>query len=103
MGIGVLYATGAVRQPPFLDSAVLSFDRVGAAAIAICLGLFIEFLLSASHPPAASTSLLVTLGVVQINARGIIAVLSGIALVTVLGEVLRLTRLTSQATEPASD
>lgn len=29
--------------------------------------------------------------------------LSGIALVTVLGEVLRLTRLTSQAPEPASD
>lgn len=101
VGIGIVCATGAIYRPPFVDA--LSLDRVGAAAVAVCLGLFVEFLLGASHPPAASTSLLVTLGAVQINGRGIIAIVSGIALVTAFGEVLRLARLRSGASAPASD
>lgn len=93
IGIAAVYATGAINSPPFLDSHPLSFERVAAAAFAIGVGLFVEFLLRASHPPAASTSLLVTLGVVEINWRGIGAVLAGIALVTALGEAARWARM----------
>lgn len=93
VGVAAVYATGAILQPPFLDAHPLSIERVSAAAFALSAGLFIEFLLKASHPPAASTSLLVTLGIVQINETGIVAVVSGIVLVTVFGEVVRQLRL----------
>ena len=93
IGVAALYASGAIVQPPFLESHALSFERISAAAFALSIGLFIEFLLKASHPPAASTSLLVTLGAVQINERGVVAVVSGIFLVTVFGEAVRQLRL----------
>ena len=93
IGVAALYASGAIAQPPFLDSHPLALERISAAAFALGIGLFIEFLFKASHPPAASTSLLVTLGAVQINERGIVAVVSGIFLVTVFGEAVRQLRL----------
>ena len=93
IGVAALHASGAIAQPPFLDSHPLSFARVSAAAFALGIGIFVEYLLKASHPPAASTSLLVTLGAVQINERGLIGVVSGILLVTIFGEVIRQLRL----------
>lgn len=93
IGVAALYATGAIAAPPFLDSHPLSLARVAAAALALGVGIFLEFVLKASHPPAAATSLLVTLGAVQISEKGIIAVISGIFLVTILGEVTRQLRL----------
>ena len=93
VGVAALYASGAITQPPFLSLHQLSPARISAAAFAVGIGIFIEYLLKASHPPAASTSLLVTLGVVPINAKGIIAVAGGIGLVTVFGELVRQLRL----------
>ena len=95
LGVGVLalYLTGAIDAPSFLHDHSLSLDRVAAAAFGIAIGTLIEFLLRASHPPAASTSLLVALGAIDITWRGIGSVLVGIALVTLFGELARHLRL----------
>lgn len=95
LGVGVLavYVTGAIHAPPFLQGNPLSLDRVAAAVFGVGIGILIEFLLHASHPPAAATSLLVTLGGVDIDWRGVGSVLIGIALVTIFGEAARRLRL----------
>jgi CBS-domain-containing membrane protein len=92
VGVAALYVSGAVYTPAFLDSHPLSLLRVAAAAFAIGVGIVLEFLMDAWHPPAASTSLLVTLGVVELNPTGIGAVVAGIALVTIFGEAARVIR-----------
>jgi CBS-domain-containing membrane protein len=95
LGVGVLalYASGAIHVPPFMHSDPLVLQRVAAAAFGVGIGVLIEFLLHASHPPAAATSLFVTLGAVDITWRGIGSVLIGIALVTIFGEIARRLRL----------
>ena len=92
-----VYVTGTMGAPIFFDHDRLALVRVGAAALAVALGIVAEFVLRASHPPAASTSLLVTLGILSISWRDTIAVVSEIALVTAFGEVARRLQLRSGA------
>jgi CBS-domain-containing membrane protein len=92
VGVAALYASGAIHTPGFFDSHPLSLLRVAAAAFAIAIGILLEFLMKAWHPPAASTSLLVTLGIVELSPTGIGAVVAGVILVTVFGEAARIIR-----------
>ena len=84
-----LYATGALHAPPFSASHSLSLLRVAAAAMAVALGMGLEFIFKATHASGAATALLVALGLVPPNWQGVIIVLCGVALVTVLGEGVR--------------
>jgi CBS-domain-containing membrane protein len=84
-----IYVTGAVHAASFSESQSLAFSRAGAAALAIALGTGFELLLGASHPPSASTALLVALGIVPPSWQTIETILVGILLVTALGEIAR--------------
>lgn len=88
-----LYVTGAIHAPPFAVHQPLVIARVLAAALAVGLGLMLEFWLKANHPPAASTALLIALGIILPTPRGLAIVVLGIVLVAILGEVVRRLRL----------
>src|ERR671920_1601093 len=61
---GVLLA-GAMNDPVVLVDHVLTPGRVLASVIAIALTVLAGALLRASHPPAAATTLLVSLGSIR--------------------------------------
>ncbi len=63
--------------------------QAGAAALAMLLSLVAQYMLDARHPPAESTTLVVALGAVQPDTKGVLSIIVGAALVTVLGEALR--------------
>jgi hypothetical protein len=54
----------------------------------MALSILIGILLRASHPPAAATVLLITLGSMK-DQQQVIAFLIGLAIVAVVGEVVR--------------
>ncbi len=92
-GYFAVYTTGAVHAPGFLGSNPLVGTRVAAAALAIALGMGLEFALRASHPPGAATTLLIALGVVDANWHTAATFACGIALITLFGEAVRRARL----------
>jgi CBS-domain-containing membrane protein len=84
-----IHLTGAAVMPPFADHAVLTINRVVAAAFAVGVGFYLEVLLGARHPPAASTALLVTLGIVKADWRTVAIVVIGVSMVVAIGEPFR--------------
>lgn len=89
VGLLAVWVFGAANAPSVLSSNGLSPDRVWASALAITLTLLGTGLLHASHPPAAATTLLVTLGGVRPTWSEIQSVLVAVLLVAVLGELAR--------------
>lgn len=88
IAVGLVGAAGA---PSVLGDQQLVPGRVAAAAIAIALTIGVGYLLRASHPPAAASTLLVALGsIATIQQAGI--VLAGVIVTAALGELLRLVR-----------
>jgi len=88
-GFFAVYITGAVHAPPYTVLHPIVLTRVWAAGIAITLAVACELAAKAQHAPAASTSLLVALGIVTPSWRGAFVFVCGILLVTVLGEGVR--------------
>lgn len=66
--------------------------RVWAGVLAIALTMFFLALAKASHPPAAATTLLVALGGFRATAHDTLAVIIGVLIVAIAGEVLRRAR-----------
>ncbi len=58
----VIVALGLAHAPSVFELRTLTISRVAAAAAAILVATAIELALGATHPPAASTTLLVALG-----------------------------------------
>jgi hypothetical protein len=82
---------GAANAPTVLGDHQLVPVRVAAAVIAIALTLAVGYLLRASHPPAAASTLLVALGsIATLQQAGI--VLAGVIVTAALGELLRMVR-----------
>jgi hypothetical protein len=79
---------GAASAPTVLGDHQLVPVRVAAAAIAIALTIGLGFLLRASHPPAAATTLLVALGSVATSEQALV-VLAGVVVTAGIGEILR--------------
>jgi hypothetical protein len=71
----------------------MSSDLVLAAAFAVALTILVELVVHASHPPAASTTLLFALGKFQPNPHDVLTVVVGVLIVATAGELLRRTRL----------
>lgn len=90
VGVGVF---GATNAPSVLATHELAAPRVWASALAVVLTLLGGLVLRASHPPAAATTLLASLGGFPPSVRSVVTVMSGVLLVTLLGEVLRRIRL----------
>lgn len=96
MGFAALAIMGGWAAPAVASSHHLTLMRVWTAVIAIALTLFGTMIVGASHPPAASTTLLVALGSHQ-TARSALQLVIGIVIVGGLGECMRLLRLRHRA------
>lgn len=88
-GLAAVYLTGAAATPGVADAAVLSGVRVGAAVLAVLLSMWVQAALRARHPPAEATTLLIALGALAPTLKTALLVLSGVALITIVGEASR--------------
>jgi hypothetical protein len=91
-GLIAVILTGAANAPTVFTDKVLAPERALASVIAIALTIVLGILLRASHPPAAATTLLVSLGGIRTLEDGLnLAV--GVVLIALAGEGLRRLRL----------
>lgn len=90
-----VFVLGLAHAPSVFATHVLTPARVIAAALALLLAITLEVTLRASHPPAAATTLLAALGSFKPNVRDTIAVITGVLIVAVVGEVVRRARVRS--------
>jgi hypothetical protein len=91
-GFIAVVAAGAVSAPVVLVDKVLVPERVTAAVLAILITVAMGWLLNASHPPAAATTLLVALGSIQTPVDALNLAL-GVLVLAVVGEFARRVRL----------
>jgi hypothetical protein len=91
-GFAGVWLTNAWMAPNPLLTGGISGDRILASVIALALTLFILSVLRAHHPPAAATTLLVSLGTFNTfgDARQVVY---AVALIASFGEVARRVRL----------
>src|SRR5215212_5481441 len=78
----------AWNDPAVLTAHELTPARLGAATVALALTMLLGILMRASHPPAAATTLIVALGSMK-EPQAIIAFFIGLAILAVVGEVVR--------------
>ncbi len=78
--------------PSVLISHHLVPAWVGAAAIAIFLTIIINMILRSSHPPAAATTLLVSLGAFT-TPNQILYLIIGVLILAIIGDILRIIRV----------
>jgi CBS-domain-containing membrane protein len=81
-----LAATGATHTPPPITTGILSWQRELASALAVGLTIAGQVPLRAVHPPAAATTLLITLGAINPEWRAIAIISAGVILTAALGE-----------------
>jgi hypothetical protein len=91
-GFLALLAFGALHAPTLFRDQVLDPGRAWASVLALALTILLGIAMRASHPPAAATTLLVTLGGIQ-RTDQVIALAMGVVLVGLVGEALRRLRL----------
>lgn len=87
------------HEPSVFEVGSLSWERVAASVVAILIAATLELVLRASHPPAASTTLLASLGSFHPTPWDTAAVALGVLLVAVTGELFR--RLRAEGVQPA--
>jgi len=92
---GVLL-TGSMNDPVVLTDHVITVPRVLASVIAIMLTALIGGLLRASHPPAAATTLLVSLGSLR-TIEDAVNLTFGVIVITIAGAILREVRTSREA------
>jgi hypothetical protein len=82
----------AWNEPVVLTDHQLTALRVGASMVAMLLSMLLGILLRASHPPAAATVLLITLGSLK-TIDQLIGLVIGLLILAVVGELFRRLRL----------
>ena len=80
---------GADNAPSLFVTHQLVGIRVFASALALGLAILGELLLRASHPPAAATVLLITLGGFSVSFHSAMTIMVGVLFLALLGEPLR--------------
>lgn len=93
MGFLSVWVLGAGHAPAVLSTHELTAPRVCASVLAIGLTLAIGLLARASHPPAAATTLLASLGGFPPTWHSGLTVMAGVVIVALFGELLRRIRL----------
>jgi hypothetical protein len=98
---GLLAVTllGAATAPSVLSTGELTTVRVWASVFAIALNMLLGFLLKASHPPAAATTLLVSLGGFKPTFVDATQVVVGVFIVGLAGEIFRQIRVKAKSPE----
>jgi CBS-domain-containing membrane protein len=84
-GLLAVLALGASAEPSVFASHQLFPHRVWASALAIALTLLLQLLLRANHPPAAATTLLITLGGFNPTLKDVLAIAVGVLIVATAG------------------
>jgi HPP family len=90
-GFGAVLITGAATQPVVLVDHVLTPPRVLASVLAIAMTVLLGALLRASHPPAAATTLLVSLGSLR-TIDDALNLMAGVIVIAAVAELLRAAR-----------
>lgn len=89
---------GMWTTPSVLMSHQLLPGWVGAATISVALTIIINMFLRSSHPPAAATTLLVSLGAFKTPPQ-ILSIIIGVLILAILGEILRRIRTGGNTTK----
>ncbi len=92
-GFAAVYAFGLQDAPSVMATSQLTFARVAASVLAVGLTMLGKTCFKASHPPAAATTLLISLGGLKATASEAAAVAAGVLIVAALGEGVRRVRL----------
>jgi hypothetical protein len=88
-GFAALFLFSAQNAPPTLSAETLSASQVAAAALAVGATVALQLALRAQHPPAAATTMLITLGGFKPEGRALLAIVVGVALTAAMGEGAR--------------
>lgn len=96
-GLFAVAVLGAVSAPSVLSTGELTAVRVWASVLAVVLNLLLGLLFKASHPPAAATTLLVSLGGFKPTWHDVGTVVIGVLIVAIAGEAIRQIRVKSKA------
>jgi hypothetical protein len=91
-GFAGVFLFNALNDPAVLTDHQLTVGRLGASVVGMAVSMLVGIVLRASHPPAAATVLLITLGSVK-TLEQVIALAIGLAILAVVGELLRRIRL----------
>ena len=92
-GVAAVLILGANAAPPVLSTHDLTPVRVWASVLAVGLNMLLGFVLKAFHPPAAATTLLVSLGGFKPTWQDAVTIMIGVLIVAIVGEALRRIRL----------
>ncbi len=87
--VGFLAILIFVSESSALPINPISPARVGATAFAVGATILAQYVLKALHPPAAATTMLVTLGGMKPDWNSVAAIAAGVALVATFGEAAR--------------
>jgi hypothetical protein len=97
VGIASGYALVLLLSPPastaLFKTHELTAARMWASVAAVAITLFVQLLMRAYHPPAAATTLLITLGGFAVSWHAVVVIAVGVLVVGFAGEGLRRLRL----------
>ncbi len=102
-GFACVALAGASQVLPVAEAGHALLPRVWASALAVALTMLGQLLLRAYHPPAAATTLIISLGVIRVTWRDALGLACGIIIVAVAGELLRRLRVAALARPVAAD
>jgi CBS-domain-containing membrane protein len=88
VGFAMLFLLGPIGISS-VDMGHLVTGRVAATAAAVGVTIAVQFALKAEHPPAAATTMLISLGSVEPDLRTVGVLSLGIVLVAAFGEMVR--------------
>lgn len=89
-GFVALFAFAAQNTPAVMSTEILSMQRVAATALAVSVTVGLQSILNAQHPPAAATTMLVTLGGLKPNWSTVSIVTIGVLLAAAFGVIVRI-------------
>ncbi len=92
-GYLAVIAFGLTTAPSALSIHALSAPRVYATTIAMAVTVAGSLAARASHPPAATTAFLISLGTIPATVRDAVAIAVAVVVVGAVGEIFRRLRL----------
>lgn len=95
-GFFALFLIGAHAAPAAIGGESLSWERVAATALAVTITVGHQSTVAAQHPPAAATTMLITLGSLKPTWGTIFAIAAGVSLVAALGSLVQFSRPSDQ-------
>lgn len=93
-----LWALHAWNSPKVASAGFVSSPRMWAAVLAVVITTLCTLLLRASQPASLSTTLLISLGVMQ-TARDAGAIAAGVIIIAIIGEPVRVIRARARQQE----